>query len=148
MAKRKDLIYRIGFALLSAAMLVLSCIFLGSLHRAVKLTAMFAFTVGLLVFCLVDGKYKVPLRITTVVIVFLTVITVAYIFVEQMGWLVYFEDFDTIRNFILKSGEWGVIIFLILTVLQVVFLPIPAAVTILIGVVICLIIWLILMYAG
>ncbi|MCH5164360.1 MAG: TVP38/TMEM64 family protein [Clostridiales bacterium] len=134
MAQRKDFIYRIILALLSAAMIVLSCIFLTSLHRAIKVIVIFLFTVGLVIFCLVDSKYKIPLRITTVIIVGASIIVVVYMIAEKFDWIKYLEDFDSIRNFILSTKQWGIITFLVLTILQVVFLPIPAAVTILIGV--------------
>ena len=134
MEQRQEFVYRIILALLSAAMIVLSCIFLTSLHRAIKVLVIFLFTVGLVIFCLVDNKYKIPLRITTVIIVGASIIVIVYMIAEKFDWIRYLEDFDTIRNFILRTKQWGIITFLVLTILQVVFLPIPAAVTILIGV--------------
>lgn len=134
MSIKKDLIIRIILALLSMVMIVLSCIFLNSLHRAIKIIIIFAFTVALIIFCLIEGKYKIPLRITTVITIGLSIIVFAYIFAELMGWIKYLEDFDAIKSFILSTKQWGIITFLLLTIFQVVFLPIPAAVTILIGV--------------
>lgn len=134
MESKKSLWLRLLLALLSSVMIVLSCIFLHSLHRAVKIGVIFTFVVGLLIFWLLDERYKIPLRVTTVVIVAAAIIVSAYIVAELLGWIKYLEDFDAIRQFILDSKQWGVIIFLLLTIFQVIFLPIPSAVTILIGV--------------
>lgn len=134
MESKKSLTLRIILAFLSAVMLILSCLFLSSLHRAIKIIVVFFFTLGLLIFCLVEDKYKIPLRITTVLIIGGSIIVAAYIIAEQVGWIKYLEDFDAIRDFILGTKQWGVITFLLLTVFQVVILPIPSAVTILIGV--------------
>lgn len=136
MKPKKSLLSRILFSLLCIAMIIVSCIFLDSLNRAIKTIILFSFTIELIIFCLIEESYNVPLRITIVLTIFVSVVTIAYIIVEQVGWLKYFEDFETIKNFILDTKQWGIIIYLILTVLQVVFLPIPAAVTILIGTVI------------
>lgn len=131
---KKEKLYRIIIALSAAAMAVLSCIFLDSLNRVVKTSAIFLFATMLLVFCLVNDKYKIPLRICAVITIFSAIVTLAYIVAEQVGWLKYIDDFDAIKDFILSTKQWGIITFLVLTVLQVVILPIPAAVTILIGV--------------
>ncbi len=132
---KKNLIYRICLSILSAAMILLSCLFLNTLHRAIKIAVISVFVASLLIFCIL-GDRKTIFRIVTVVFAIAAIIVTLYIIVEQCGWLKYFEDFDTIRDFILSTKQWGIIIYLLLTILQVVVLPIPAAVTILIGVVI------------
>lgn len=134
MQNKKNLVYRILLSLLCGAMIILSSIFLNSLHRAVKTCIIFLFTFGLIVFTLIEGKYKTILRITTVVMIGGSILTAIYIVAEIAGWIKYIEDFDAIRDFILSTKQWGIITFLLLTIMQVVFLPIPAAVTILIGV--------------
>ncbi len=134
MKTSNGLIYRILLSLLSAVMIVLSCIFLNSLNRALKVAVVFIFTVGLIVFCLIDGRYKIALRISTVIIIAASIIVALYIVMELVGWIKYLDDFDVIRDFVLGTKQWGVIVYLLLTIFQVVFLPIPAAVTILIGV--------------
>ncbi len=128
------MIYRTLLALLCTVMIVLSCIFLNSLNRALKVTVVFMFTIGFIIFCLIEDKYKIPLRITTVIIIGASIIVAIYIVMELFDLIKYFEDFEVIRDFVLNTKQWGVIVYLLLTVFQVVFLPIPAAVTILIGV--------------
>lgn len=131
---KKNLVYKIVLSLLCVAMIVLSCVFLQTLNRALKVVVIVFFTLGVFIFCFI--KNKTLFRIATVFVVFFAVVIVLYVIVEQTGLLKYFEDFDAIRDFILRTKQWGVIVFLLLTIFQVVFLPIPAAVTILIGVVI------------
>ena len=134
MGSKRGLIYRTLLALLCTVMIVLSCIFLNSLNRALKVTVVFMFTIGFIIFCLIEDKYKIPLRITTVIIIGASIIVAIYIVMELFDLIKYFEDFEVIRDFVLNTKQWGVIVYLLLTVFQVVFLPIPAAVTILIGV--------------
>lgn len=131
---KKILLYKIILSLLCVAMIVLSCVFLQTLNRALKVVIIVFFTLGVFIFCFI--KNKTIFRIATVFVIFFAVVIVLYIIVEQTRLLKYFEDFDAIRDFILQTKQWGVIVFLLLTIFQVVFLPIPAAVTILIGVVI------------
>ena len=134
MKNTRNLIYRILLALLSLAMIVVSCIFLQSFNRVARVLTILLFTILFLISCFIESKYKATIRISTVILIFCSVLIIAYVVFERIGWIRYFRDFDVIRDFILSTKQWGIIIFLILTVLQVVLLPIPAAVTILIGV--------------
>ncbi len=134
MKQKKEIIGTIILALLSLAMIVLSCIFLTSLHRIIKAIVIFFFTFAFVIFILLDKKYKTVLRITTAITIFAAAIVSLYIIAELLGWVKYLEDFDAIRDFILSTKQWGIIVYFLLTIFQVVFLPIPSAVTILIGV--------------
>lgn len=134
MRLKKGTLGTILLALLSAVMTVLSCVFLTSLSSIIKVAVIFLFTFSFVVFCLLDDRYKTALRIITVITVFAAVIVALYIIAELMDWVKYLEDFDMIKNFILSTKQWGILVFLLLTIFQVVFLPIPSAVTILIGV--------------
>ena len=120
--------------MLSLAMIIVSCIFLKSLNRTARVVAILVFTILFLIFCFIEKKFKSVIRISTVILIFCTIIVVFYVIFDKVGWLKYFRDFEIIREFILSTKQWGVIIFLILTILQVVLLPIPAALTIIIGV--------------
>ncbi len=131
---KKELLSTIILILLSAAMIVLSCFFLTSLNKIIKVTIIFLFTFAFVVFCMLDRKYKTALRIVTVITVFSAVVVALYIIAELLDWIKYLEDFDAIKNFILSTKQWGILVFALLTIFQVVFLPIPSAVTILIGV--------------
>lgn len=61
---------------------------------------------------------------------------VAYVALYYTGTLERIRSVDELRAFIGGAGKWGIVVFFILTVLQVVILPIPAAVTIVLGVLI------------
>ncbi len=87
------------------------------------------------VYCAVDGgKYPHVTRTVFVCAVVLAVAVAMYVIYYQTGLSAQFDDFDALKSFILDSGVWGVLIFIGLTVFQVVVLPIPEAVTILLGV--------------
>ena len=87
------------------------------------------------VYCAVDGeKHKHVSRTVLVCAVVLAVAVAGYVLYYESGLSQRFDDFDALKTFILDSGFWGVLIFIALTVFQVVVLPIPEAVTILLGV--------------
>lgn len=131
---KKGLLSTIFIALLAAVMIVLSCIFLSSLNKIIKVAVIFLFTFAFTLICLLDRKYKTALRVVTAITVFAAVTVSLYIVAELFGWVKYLEDFDAIKDFILSTKQWGMIVYFLLTVFQVVFLPIPSAVIILIGV--------------
>ena len=86
-------------------------------------------------FCAVDGTRTPHLSRAFLVSGALCFAAAAlYITYFETGLYEKFSDFEVIRSFILKSGGWGYAIFIGLTVFQVVVLPIPEAVTILLGV--------------
>lgn len=96
----------------------------------VILGALFAVT-----YCAVDGeKYKHAARTVFVCAIVLAVTVAGYVLYHETGLSERFDNFDALKTFILDSGFWGVLIFIALTVFQVVVLPIPEAVTILLGV--------------
>ena len=61
---------------------------------------------------------------------------VAYLLLDYFGLIDKMTDLSKIKDAILSASKWGVIIYFIVTVLQVVILPLPAAVTIVLGVLI------------
>lgn len=75
-------------------------------------------------------------RFLTACSVLAAAVFIAYIALDATGVLHKLNDFESIKQFILSTREWGVVVYVLLTVFQVVVLPIPAAVTVLIGVVI------------
>lgn len=86
------------------------------------------------VYCFIDEQYTHARRTALVVFVSVMLIVCAYILYEKTGLSQKFTDFDALKKFILDSGFWGVAIFLGLTLFQVVVLPVPAALTIVLGV--------------
>ena len=86
-------------------------------------------------FCAVDGeKYPHIERTLGVVAVVCAVVAAFYIAYYETGLNEKFTDFGALKEFILASGFWGFAVFIGLTIVQVVILPIPAAITIVLGV--------------
>ncbi len=87
------------------------------------------------VFCIIDAeKFPHVARTTIVIAVSLVLFVVLYILFYTTGLDKKFTDFDAIKSLILDSGFWGFAVYIGLTVFQVVVLPIPAALTIVLGV--------------
>ena len=83
----------------------------------------------------IDGeKHPQASRVALVLAVLAIVVAACYVTYLSTGLSERFNDFDALKRFILDSGFWGVAVFIGLTVFQVVVLPIPEAVTILLGV--------------
>lgn len=88
-----------------------------------------------IVYCAAEGeKYKRLARFTAVIAVVTATVVVFYVIYYETGLSEKFSDFDALTAYIRDSGFLGIAIFIGLTVFQVVVLPIPEAVTILLGV--------------
>ena len=94
-----------------------------------------AFATVTVLYCALDGeKYPHLSRTVFVVAVVGAAVLACYLLYIKTGLSEKFNDFDALKSYILNSGFWGIAIFIALTVFQVVVLPIPEAVTILLGV--------------
>ncbi|MDE7405532.1 MAG: TVP38/TMEM64 family protein [Clostridiales bacterium] len=88
-----------------------------------------------IVYCAVDKeRYKHFSRTVLVASIIAVTLVVCYVLYYTTGLSAKFSDFNALKSYIRGSGFWGVAIFIGLTVFQVVVLPIPEAVTILLGV--------------
>lgn len=58
----------------------------------------------------------------------------AYCIMYHTGLLQRINSFSELKAFINSAGKWGIAVFFMLTLLQVVILPVPAALTVLLGV--------------
>jgi len=116
-------------------MIVLCGVYLYDLSQVIYYTAISLFAVTAVVFCAIDGeRYPHAERTVMVLAVVLAVCAGLYMLYYLTGLNERFDDFDAIKQFILDSGGWGFAVFIGLTVFQVVVLPVPAALTILLGV--------------
>ncbi len=128
-------IVKVSLGALCIAALILSGIYIYGRSKVfyyiiVSLSAFF--TVAL---CATDSLRTPHLGRFFCVCDILCISTVAvYILYYATGLSEKFNDFDALRVFILDSGVWGYVIFIGLTIFQVVVLPIPEAVTIVLGV--------------
>lgn len=94
-----------------------------------------AVTLCTVVYCATDSdKYKHFSRTVSVAISIVAIAVACYVVYYTTGLSKKFSDFSALTSYIRGSGFWGVAIFIGLTVFQVVVLPIPEAVTILLGV--------------
>ncbi len=118
------------------AMVILSWLFLRNLHIAVLIICTIVFILLGILIPVFSVKQPVVYRILLFSLILLTIIMISYIILDQTGWLYKFKDVEELKRFIIDSQEWGIIVFFLLTLLQVIILPIPSAVTMVIGVMI------------
>ncbi len=129
-----------GIIKLSVSMLCILMIALCGIYVYERSLVIYYLAVTLLgaaavAFCAVNGeKYPHIERTLGVAAVVCAVAAAVYIIYYETGLNEKFTDFDALKGFILGSGFWGVAVFIGLTVIQVVVLPIPAAITIVLGV--------------
>lgn len=72
------------------------------------------------------------LNFTFIVIMFF--MTVGYIVMDFSGVFDRLSNMELIKNFILGTGIWGIAVYVLVQIIQVVFLPIPAIISNLVGV--------------
>ena len=87
------------------------------------------FVLTVLPFKVRSALYKTIIIVTVAALISI----VSFILLDEAGVLRLITDVETLRNLISGSGIWGYAILFLITVFEVVILPIPAAVTILIG---------------
>ena len=130
----KSVLSKCGTSALCLLTLTVSSVFLYDLNRIVFYVSIAALAIIAVSYCAIDGeKYTHASRTVLVVAVVACVFVALYIVYFKTGLNKKFNDFDAIKTFILESGFWGVAVFIALTVFQVVVLPVPAALTIVLG---------------
>ena len=130
----KTAILQLISVVLGAAMLILSCFFLNNIHKIYKIAAVLIFLSLSVIIPSLGDNHRTTIKILFVSLVFCAAVLVTYIILNETGILAKIKSFEHLKNMILSTKHWGIIVFLLLTIFQVVVLPIPAAVTILIGV--------------
>lgn len=133
--KSAEFIVKSSVALISASFVVICTVFAPERSGLFYYVATAALMLSAIVYCAVDGeKHSHVSRTALVADIVIVVICACYIAYYRTGLSERFSDFDALKGFILGSGVWGALIFIGLTIFQVVVLPIPEAVTILLGV--------------
>ncbi len=124
------------FVGISTAVIVSLCaVFVYPLSKTVYYAAICLTVLVAAVYMIIDGDKKPHVaRSTLVTYVVLAAAVALYIIYYYTGLNVKFNDFDAIRRIIVDSGFWGYLLFIGLTVFEIVVLPIPSAITILLGV--------------
>lgn len=132
MKSYKNIYIKVIIGLLDAAM-IFSVYKIESFALPLKVGLIMLFLTSLVILTICD--YCRPIyRITVVVTIAATIMVTLYLIADKLGLIKYLKDFNTIKSVILSTGNFGIAVYLLLSICQVVFLPIPAAVTILIGV--------------
>ena len=122
-------------ACLSVLNLTLTVMHLEHLNAALYYCAVCVFA-GVLIASVALKSVSTPIyKFLSIFIVATTIVLVSYIALYYSGVLEKINNVDELRKFVNDSGKWGILVLFGLTLLQVVVLPIPAAVTILIGVI-------------
>lgn len=124
-----------GVGMLCLIMNVLCGMFLYGRNEIVYYSAFCVFSVIAVAYCIVEPeRFPHVSRTLLVTAIAAAAIVGAYILFYTTGLDKKFYDFDSLKAFIVDSGYWGFAVFIGLTVFQVVVLPIPAALTIVLGV--------------
>lgn len=121
--------------LICIATSILSYVFLLHLPKYILIILITLLSsLGVAIACVNDKKYDALFKILLFSIVCVAAIVVTYIILDSTGVLEQISSFEVLKQLILDTKQWGIITFLLLTVFQVVVLPIPAMITVLIGV--------------
>lgn len=137
---KKNLI-DLAFVLINLAMTTIACLFLSEVNIIFRVLAVLSFLLLCILIPSISEKYKSAYRLLITISIFLSIVLITYVILDAVGLLSYFKDFEKIKEIILSTKQWGVIVFLLISILQIVILPIPAAITILIGVAIYGMFW-------
>lgn len=132
-SRAKAAIPRIIICLFCMASIVLCGIFVYDRSKLFYYLSISALIVSSIAFCAVDAEYTHLSRTLGVIAATVILAVVCYILYYTLGLDVKFGDFESVKSMIVDSGYFGYAVFIALTVFQVVVLPVPAAVTIVIG---------------
>ena len=135
---KKDIrrsIVKLVMVLLCMAMSVVSYVFLSHFPKYILIILIVAFSsMGIGIACVNHKRFETLYKLLLTSIVGAAIILTCYVLLDVTGVLDKITSFDVLKQFILNTKQWGIIVFVLLTVFQVVVLPIPEAVTILLGV--------------
>lgn len=130
----KSALAKCGTSALCLLTIAVGSVFLYDLDTVVFYVSVAALAAVAVSYCAIDGgKYPHASRTVLVAAVVACIFVALYIVYFETGLNEKFNDFDAIKSLILDSGFWGVAVFIALTVFQVVVLPVPAALTIVLG---------------
>lgn len=73
------------------------------------------------------------LRMFFIGIVLLSIFTWGYQLIVYLGYAEIFDSVEAMQEFIAKMGAWGIIVFVLIQILQVVLIPIPSMITTIAG---------------
>lgn len=132
--RNKLILQKVIFGLIALASAVLAVTLLSYTHPALHWSlfgAGIALTAALVI---ISGiKHPIIYKLLIIASVILLIYVISHIALHYSGLSERLNSVDAVREVILSTGNWGLVIFFLLTLLQVVVLPIPAAVTVVAG---------------
>lgn len=133
-SQTKNLVTKFTMAGLGVLNLTLTVMHLDHLNAALYYCAVCLFSCILVASVAIRNVQSPVYKFLTLLNVVAALVLVSYIALYYSGVLEKINNVEELRKFVKESGQWGILVLFGLTLLQVVVLPIPAAVTILIGV--------------
>ncbi|MCL2862054.1 MAG: VTT domain-containing protein [Firmicutes bacterium] len=132
--RKKGLIFKAVFVFIALGMVVLSCIFLIEAPRLVLLLAIIIFSsCGVLIASSDATKNETIVKFLSVLLSFGAIALITYIILLSTGVLDRITDAEALTELIRSTGYWGMLVFFLIVVLEVVMLPIPSAATAFVG---------------
>ena len=133
-SQTKNLVTKFAMAGLGILNLTLTVMHLDHLNAALYYCAICLFSCILVASVAINNVQSPVYKFLTLLNIVAALVLVSYIALYYSGVLEKNNNVEELRKFVKESGQWGILVLFGLTLLQVVVLPIPAAVTILIGV--------------
>lgn len=133
---KKALISKTIMALIGVTNMVLTVVWLSHLSAWIFYCSLCAFAAAFVASLMITKTNSPAYKLLILFNVVAFFVLLGYIILYQTGVLERINNLEELRAFIGRAGAWGILVFFMLTLLQVVILPIPAAVTILLGVLI------------
>lgn len=133
---KKALISKTIMALIGVTNMVLTVVWLSHLSAWIFYCSLCAFAATFVASLMMTKTNSPAYKLLILFNVVAFFVLLGYIILYQTGVLERINNLEELRAFIGRAGAWGILVFFMLTLLQVVILPIPAAVTILLGVLI------------
>lgn len=133
---KKALISKTIMALIGVTNMVLTVVWLSNLSAWIFYCSLCAFAAAFVASLMMTKTNSPAYKLLILFNVVAFFVLLGYIILYQTGVLERINNLEELRAFIARAGAWGILVFFMLTLLQVVILPIPAAVTILLGVLI------------
>lgn len=136
-AKTKKIISLSVFLGVNIACFVLCFFLMDALPKYVQIISLILFAVSgtfgaVTAFKTPDLLYKIAMLVSYLA----AAIFVGYVILDKTGVLATINSQEALKAFIQSARPWDMIIFVLITIFEVVVLPIPAAVTVVLGVVI------------
>lgn len=133
-SQTKNLVTKFAMAGLGILNLTFTVMHLDHLNAALYYCAICLFSCILVASVAINNVQSPVYKFLTLLNIVAALVLVSYIALYYSGVLEKINNVEELRKFVKESGQWGILVLFGLTLLQVVVLPIPAAVTILIGV--------------